>query len=229
MNILITGARRGLGLSLVSYFLKKGYNVYNIIRSDSYSLDNLKKEYSDSLFLYYGDVTKEEALTDIVFSLKKDTDSLDILINNAAVHFEQNAPDIDELDFSIYAPTFEVNSIAPLKVIKNFLPFLRRGKKKWIANISSEAGSIANCWREAEFSYCMSKAALNMATAILRNRLSKEGFTVCAIHPGWFSSDMGGSEAPISPYDAAEKVGNIILSLDTRPAYVDLEGNEMSW
>ena len=76
-------------------------------------------------------------------------------------------------------------------VIKNALPLLRKGRKKLIVNFSSEAGSIGTCGRQSEYSYCMSKAALNMASQILQNAVKAEGIKVLALHPGWFSSDMG--------------------------------------
>lgn len=75
--------------------------------------------------------------------------------------------------------------------------------KKVIVNISSEAGSIGECWRDREFDYCMSKAALNMQSVLLQKYLKSEGIKVLAIHPGWMRTDMGGAEADISPDTSA--------------------------
>ncbi len=75
----------------------------------------------------------------------------------------------------------------------------------------------------------MSKAALNMATRILQNRLEEEKFVVRAIHPGWFSSDMGGKEALISPEAAALPLVELISSLPEQPLYGDFEGNALPW
>jgi NAD(P)-dependent dehydrogenase (short-subunit alcohol dehydrogenase family) len=116
-------------------------------------------------------------------------------------------------------------------MIKHALPLVRKGKRKLIVNISSEAGSIGNSWRKSEYAYCMSKAALNMASSILHNDLRREGIKVLAVHPGWFSSDMGGSAAPITPVTAAEQVVKLLLqsfALDG-PVYYGPDGKALPW
>jgi NAD(P)-dependent dehydrogenase (short-subunit alcohol dehydrogenase family) len=139
--------------------------------------------------------------------------------------------DLGEIDFSVYAPTLEVNAIAPLKVVEVFLPLILAGHKRLIVNITSEAGSIGNMRREREYAYCMSKAALNMASKILDNRLRREGIKVLALHPGWFSSDMGGGDAPITPRQAAFNVGRTILKdrHSRKAVYVDARGRKLPW
>jgi NAD(P)-dependent dehydrogenase (short-subunit alcohol dehydrogenase family) len=100
-----------------------------------------------------------------------------------------------------------------------------------IVNISSEAGGIGTAWRKREFSYCMSKAALNMASQLLQNALKDEQIKVLSVHPGWFSSDMGGSQAPITPSQAAQDVVKIVAKswpLDG-PVYVDPQGKTLAW
>ncbi len=77
----------------------------------------------------------------------------------------------------------------------------------------------------------MSKAGLNMASKILQNMLIDDKIKVLAIHPGWFSSDMGGKEAPITPDHAANQVAQTILkkwNIDD-DIYIDPEGNKMAW
>jgi NAD(P)-dependent dehydrogenase (short-subunit alcohol dehydrogenase family) len=230
-RLLITGITRGLGLCLAEYFLHKGHTVFGLGRWESEGVLRLKKEYGGRFLFFIVDITDETKISDTFGMIKNITGSIDILINNAAVHFEQHKPDIHLVDFSVYVETFKVNSIAPLMVVRSFLPLLKKGRKKCIVNISSEAGSIGNAWRKAEYSYCMSKAALNMASKILQTRLKEDGIKVLAVHPGWFSSDMGGPEAPITPRDAAEQVAKTILKewpIDD-PIYMDAEGKEMPW
>ena len=126
---------------------------------------------------------------------------------------------------------YQANAIGPLMVVKYALPLLRKGNKKLIVNFSSEAGSIGACGRTREYSYCMSKAALNMASRILQNALKEEDIKVLALHPGWFSSDMGGAEAPITPSEAAEEIVKLILNppgLD-EPIFVDSNGETFEW
>ncbi len=142
MDILITGAGRGLGKELARGFLKKGARVHGIVHNST--PEDLKAEFPKTFFTYKVDITKEEQLKEVAQEMAHTTSTLDILINDAAVHFENHRPDLENIDFSVYLPTFQVNSIAPLMVIRTFLCFLRNGKTRWIANISSEAGSISN-------------------------------------------------------------------------------------
>lgn len=239
MNVLITGANRGLGLALCKICLESAHRVFALYRSKGETLEKLANAYPFSetagLIPIQCDVTDEAQLRAAFNRIQAISPSLDILINNAAVHLEQNKPDLDELDFSVYLPTFEVNSVAPLMTAVSFLPLLRGGTKKCIINISSEAGSIGSCWRDREYAYCMSKAALNMGMRILQNRLKDEQFRIRLIHPGWVRTDMGGSSADLSPDESAQAVFNQIMSAinspvkDEEPLYIDWQGNPLAW
>ncbi|MFX0121107.1 MAG: SDR family NAD(P)-dependent oxidoreductase, partial [Candidatus Hodarchaeota archaeon] len=183
-DILITGTNRGLGLALVKLFLESGNTVYALYRTMSEDLKQLKNEFQDNLHLYQVDVTKENNIQNALSKIKNKTNSIDILINNAAVHFENHRPHLEHTDFEAIVQTFEVNSIAPLKIIKYFIPLVMNSRRKLIVNISSEAGSISfQTWRESEYGYCMSKAALNMMSKLLHNCFKKDRVKILAIHP----------------------------------------------
>ena len=230
-EILITGANRGLGLALAEKLLADGQHIHAINRQESNDLLQLQKKYPASLWLYPGDVGDESSIRKALGTIASQTGSLDIVLNNAAVNFERFGPLLEQVDFSMYLPTYKINAIGPLILVKYALPLLRKGNKKLIVNISSEAGSIGACGRTREYSYCMSKAALNMASRILQNAVRDEGIKVLALHPGWFSSDMGGVGAPITPLEAAEEVVKLVLNppdLDG-PIFVAPNGEALEW
>ncbi len=231
-NILITGVNRGLGLALTKTFLENGNIVFALYRTMSDDLKKLKRKYNEDILLFKANVTEEKDIQAAYSKIKNITSSIDILINNAAVHFENHRPLLEKTDFEAIIQTFEVNSIAPLKVIKHFTPLVKNSQRKLIVNISSEAGSISNqTWRESEYGYCMSKAAMNMMSKLLHNRFKKDGVKILAVHPGWFSSDMGGPEAPITPLDAANNVVKTILvdwKIDDQ-IFVDFDAKPMNW
>lgn len=239
MDILITGANRGLGLALCKVLLGDGHRVFALYRSNGDSLEVLRKS---SLQQQWGaliplrcDVTEESQLKHTYEEIGAISSSLDIVINNAAVHLEQHTPDIDTTDFSVFLPTLLVNSVAPLMVAKYVLPLLQMGRGKCIINISSEAGSIGNCWRDREYAYCMSKSALNMAMRILQNRLKDEQFRIRLIHPGWVRTDMGGKQADLSPEESAQALYNVVMQTlqgpynPEAPLYIDWKGNPLAW
>jgi NAD(P)-dependent dehydrogenase (short-subunit alcohol dehydrogenase family) len=230
-NILITGANRGLGLALTEQLLAGGHNLFALSRHDSAQLEQLQQKYALSLHRYACDVSEEASIRQVLLGVGQQTDTLDIVLNNAAVHLDPARLPLEEVDFSVYLPAFQANSVGPLMVARYALPYLRKGQRKLIVNFSSEAGSIGMCSRQSEYSYCMSKSALNMGSRILQNYLKDEGIKVIALQPGWFSSDMGGEAAPITPAEAAAPILKLILDppgLD-EPMYVDSSGEALEW
>jgi NAD(P)-dependent dehydrogenase (short-subunit alcohol dehydrogenase family) len=230
-SVLITGAGRGLGLALTRAFLEKGFTVFALSSSRREALDALVKESEGRLHAYLCDVTQEEQIADAARKIAEKTDSLDILINNAAVFLEERDRDLDRIDFEAMKKTYDVNAVSPLRVIKHFIGLLLKGGRRQIVNISSEAGSVADSWRKSEYGYCMSKSALNMASSILQNRFREDGVKVLALHPGWVRTDMGGKEAPILPEESAKKLSALILKKwkPADPIYFDLDGKNMKW
>jgi len=230
-DILITGANRGLGLALTDQLLKKGHRLHALRRHESSRLAELQVEFPQGLHQYACDVSDEASVRMALELVAAQTDSLDILLNNAAVHLDPAGLPLEQVDFSVYLLAFQVNSVGPLMVAKYALPLLRKGDGKLIVNFSSEAGSIGACWRTSEYSYCMTKAALNMGSRILQNSLQGEGFKVIALQPGWFSSDMGGADAPISPAEAAAPIVKLVLNPPRLegPMFVDSSGAELEW
>ncbi len=228
-NILITGAGRGIGLVMTRQLAESGHTILAVSKNISDSLSSIAEAYSGRVFIRQTDVSDEDDVINAASYLAEKNIQLDIVINNAAVHLESHRPDISAVDFSVYVPTYAVNSIAPLIVAKHFLPHMKTPAK--FISISSEAGSIADCWRKSEFSYCMSKSALNMGMRILQNRVAEMNIKVLCIHPGWVRTKMGGKDADLSPEESASSVLKQILAdhkIDG-PMYIDWNGNEMKW
>ena len=230
-HILITGANRGLGLGMTEHFLAAGHGVWTISRHSSDALSALDAQYEGQLHCVAGDVADEESIRRAIDEIRPQTGRLDVLVNNAGVYLERSASPIDQMDFSVYPLTFQVNAIGPLMVVKHALPLLKSGQRKLIVNISSSAGSIAGQAGAANYAYSMAKAALNMGGRILQNALKDEGIKVLAMHPGWFSSEMGSERAPITPSQAARVIVDLLLRPEGVPdaAFVDPDGNALPW
>ncbi|MBL0228556.1 SDR family oxidoreductase [Thermomonas sp.] len=100
-----------------------------------------------------------------------------------------------------------------------------------VANISSQLGSIANTTRFGTPSYAISKAAQNMASALLARALGERGIVVLALHPGWVMTEMGGEHATLPTADA---VRGLLAVIDAaRPAqsgsFLDWRGESLPW
>jgi NAD(P)-dependent dehydrogenase (short-subunit alcohol dehydrogenase family) len=232
-TVFITGADKGLGFSLAAKFLREGFQVFAGKYATADNLQRLRGQSSKALTIVPLDVTDMDTIRRAAAAVSKHTAALDILINNAGIHLEDSETPLEQLDLTDHhlQQTMEVNAFGPLRVTQQFLPLLDQGQRKLIVNVSSEAGSIAECQREQEYAYCMSKTALNMQSKILQNYLGPRGYKVLAIHPGWMRTDMGGPQAAIHPDEAAEG----IFELATKswkpddPIYMNYDGSVRQW
>ena len=229
MDVLVTGAGRGLGLSFAKILLEKGHRVFAGHLGPRGGLDSLAG--NDRLFPLPLDVRSDAVQAARTVSGK--TKSLDMVINNAAVFPPGWKNRIDSLDFSGFHECFDVNAVSPLRVIKAFLPLLERGEGKTLVTISSEAGSIGGCGSPDRYAYGMSKAALNMAMKILWNDLSPRGYSILVVHPGWLQTDMGrlSGDPEVPPDKAAAEI--LALAEARKKEYlgllVDSTGKPMPW
>jgi len=232
-TVLITGADAGLGLSLVKRFLQGGFAVFAGVHRSMDALNVLASEYGDALSLIPLNVADLESVRAAARLVGEQTNSLDIIINNAGIHLDNSKLPLEQLDLSDQhlQRTMDVNAFGPLRVVQQFLSLMEKGEMKLVLNISSEAGSIADSKRENQFVYCMSKAALNMQSKILHNYLKPRGFNVLVVHPGWMRTNMGGPSAAINSDESAAG----IFDLATRepkqgdPIYIDYRGEPLPW
>lgn len=232
-TIFISGADKGLGLSLASEFLEKGFVVFAGKHKSDDNLRRLAGRFPDRLYSIPQDVTDIGSVGDSARQVAGLTDALDILINNTGVNCPQTKLPLAEVDLGDghLQQMMEVNAFGPLRVTQQFLPLLEKGRRKRIVNISSEAGSIGDCCRESWFGYCMSKAALNMESQLLQRYLKPRGFLVLAVHPGWMRTDMGGFGADLDPAVSAAAIAALAVrnwSLDD-PIYMDYTGKPLHW
>jgi len=229
-SVLITGANRGLGQSLVEKFLAEGWNVFAGERPLAKAAAPVV-DASGTLTRVGLDVLDTASVARAARHVAERAKGLDVLINNAAVNPspDSGAP-IGELDFEAIKYTYDVNAVGPLRVIQGFLPLLERGSRKLVVNVSSEAGSIQRSCRDRTYGYCMSKAAMNMQTTMLDRALSSKGFNVISVHPGWMRTDMGGQNAALDPRESADGMYRIIANINEKtPRFLQHDGSPFPW
>jgi NAD(P)-dependent dehydrogenase (short-subunit alcohol dehydrogenase family) len=170
-TVLVTGANRGLGRSLVDEALRRGAKrVYAGARQPMAVLD----ERVAPLTL---DISDPAQIHDAV----ERVESLDILINNAGV----SVPD-DLSDRSAFDRHLAVNLYGTLDVTRAFLPLLTRSHGA-VVNIVS-LGAVAAV--PVLPAYSVSKAASLSLTQSLRALLAARGVGVYAVMPGPIDTDM---------------------------------------
>lgn len=232
---LVTGADRGLGRALSEVLLLEGFHVYAGQYMPQWGeLAALKERFGSRLSIVTMDTADLESVRSCAEQVEQEHGRLDVLINNAAIFIDRSADLFGAIDYEAAMQMYNINALGPLRVSQQFAPLLLKGERKVLANISSEAGSVGACWRTREFGYSMSKSAVNMLSATLKNLLEPMGVTVWAFHPGWVRSYMLGvlnEEATVEPLDSARGLVDIMLQRREpgEPMYLDYEGNPLVW
>ncbi len=228
MNIVITGANRGIGLELARQYLARGESVFAGVRTPESSgkLVDLNKASGGRLRIHACDVLDDASVRSFASAI---TEPVDLLINNAGVKLEKD--ELPDLDLENAARTFQVNVLGVLRVTLALLPALRRAPHPKIANTSSGLGSLERNTAGGIYGYRMSKAALNMASRSLAQDLRKDNIITVALTPGWVKTDMGGSGATTDVADSAAGLIGVIdrLTPEDSGRYISFQGESVPW
>ncbi len=206
MNILITGANKGIGFETARQLGLQGHRII-LSGRDEARLDKAAKALTsqgvlmDTLMM---DVHSDESIETAAKTFSNSTFKLDVLINNAA-QLDKEDNSLLRDDERILSETLTTNSVGPLRVIRAFLPHLKTPGAR-IINLSSGGGSMTDPVGGWSPAYCISKSLLNAITRHLAYELEPKRITVNAVCPGWVKTDMGGKSAPRGVERGAETV-----------------------
>lgn len=192
--VLVTGANRGIGKSLVKASLDKGVKkVYATCRD----LSNMPDFMDDRVVAIELDITSDQQLEQIV----QQTLDTHILFNNAGV---LNAGTILNGNIDDIKRDMEVNYYGTLKMMRAFASVLENNAPSRLINITS---IVAYSPLPSIAGYSASKSALLSATYSARIELAKKGVTVHAVNPGAIDTDMNkGSDWDMPSPDSVAKV-----------------------
>ena len=232
---LLTGGNRGLGLALAARLLERGDHLLATCRvpADADALAALQAAHPERCRVVALDVAAPEAPEQLVAAARDwlavdgEDARIDLLVNNAGVL--KAGERFGAIDGEDVLASLRINAVAPLLLTQALAPWLADDAR--VANISSQLGAIAGVTRFGTPSYAIGKAAQNMASAQLAQALGGRGIVVLALHPGWVRTDMGGSEAPLAPGDAAAGLLAVIdgARRDDNGRFLDHAGKPMPW
>lgn len=185
-TILITGGATGIGFALAKRFSADGNLVIICGRSEA-ALNKAKAEVP-ALVTRVCDVADAGSRRAMVEWLKVDYPALSVIINNAGVQARRDFtadPAIDTLDQEV-----AINLTAPIHLIAELLPTLRRQKQACIINVSS---ALAFSPMADVPVYCATKAAVHSFTLSLRHQLKATGIRVIEVAPPIVDTSLGGN------------------------------------
>jgi len=180
----ITGASKGLGLSLVKQLLKLGHQV----AATSRSLDDLNSavgENNTNFLALTADLKTATSVNKAVNAAIARFGKLDVVVNNAGYG---QAGSLEELSDKESRDNFDINVFGALNVIRSVMPHLRKQGSGHILNISSIAGFIGTF--PGFGIYCATKFALNGLTESLATEVKPFGVHVTLVQPGYFRTSF---------------------------------------
>ncbi|AVU10324.1 MULTISPECIES: SDR family oxidoreductase [unclassified Halomonas] len=136
---LITGTSSGLGRLLTEKLLARGDTVAATLRKEG-SLDDLKAQYGDRLWIGLLDVTNTEQVHKVVDAAFGDLGHIDVLVSNAGYGLFGAAEEASDAQIERQIAT---NLTGSIQLIRAVLPHLRKQGGGRIVQLSSEGGQIA--------------------------------------------------------------------------------------
>ncbi|HKK45046.1 MAG TPA: SDR family oxidoreductase [Balneolaceae bacterium] len=230
-TILITGATDGIGELTAKKLAGQGAHLL-IHGRNSEKLDRVAKEIQEetgnlSIKKYLADFASLENVRELAEKVLSDHPSLDVLINNAGLGFEDERQESEDG----YELRFAVNYLAPFLLTQLLLPAIKKGAPSRIVNVSSAGQQpidFDDVMLEHNYSatraYRQSKLALIMFTIDLAEKLKDDNITVNSLHPGTYLNTKMVREADINPLGKAETGADAELYLATAPELENVTG-----
>ena len=184
MNIVITGATRGIGAGLAAHYRDAGHSVIGTGRS------------------FGADVTLDvtQPADHTAMAAKLDGLPVDLLVCNAGVYLDKGADLETGYAPDLWAQSFAANVTGVFLTVQSLLPNLRAAEAPAVAIISSQMASHTRA-PGGSYIYRATKAAVLNLGRNLAADLAGE-VVVGIYHPGWVQTDMGGSAADITVDEA---------------------------
>jgi NAD(P)-dependent dehydrogenase (short-subunit alcohol dehydrogenase family) len=226
---LVTGANRGIGLEVARQLAGHGHLVVLGSRDPGKGAAAAAGLRRDGLEVEARqlDVSDAQSVAALGESLAQRHGRLDVLVNNAAIHYDTWQDGVDA-DLDVVREALETNLLGAWRTTQACLPLLRASRSGRVVNVSSGAGALSAMGAGTP-AYSVSKAALNALTRILAAELRAERILVNSVCPGWVATDMGGAGGRAVEEGAASVLWAALLPDDGPSGGFFRDGRPLDW
>ncbi len=185
-TVLITGSSSEIGQHTAKKFASNHYNIiltyYQNKESAEQIAKELEKDYKVSCYAFYCDLHEESSIIKLLENIKQKHLTIDCLVNNAAICYEDLYPEKNKEKFM---DTLEVNVVGTFLVSKIIGEEMYQSQKGTIINVASTNG--LNQYYPMTIDYDASKAAILSLTNNLSLAYSPY-LRVNAVAPGFIAT-----------------------------------------
>lgn len=220
MNILITGASRGIGAAVAKKFTADNEHQIILMSRDKEKLENVREDCIKinnkvRLHVIPTDLTIFPELEKSVNKILKITSSIDILINNAGLSLRKP---FEKISSEEAERMMKVNFHGPFNLIRLLLPALLKSGHAHVVNISSMGGFQGSVKFKGMSCYGATKAAIASLTESLSSEFEDRGLSFNCLALGAVQTDMFSEvfpefKAPMNPDDIAEFIVYFALNV----------------
>jgi NAD(P)-dependent dehydrogenase (short-subunit alcohol dehydrogenase family) len=176
----ITGGDSGIGKAVAILFAKEGANVAIMYLNEHEDAEDTKQQvekYGRKCLLIAGDISKEKNCINAVAKVVKTFGRIDILVNNAALHYESKT--LLDISAAQLTETFATNIFSMFYITKAALPSMQEG-----SSIINTTSVTAYRGSGTLIDYASTKGAIVSFTRSLSSNLVEQNIRVNAVAPG---------------------------------------------
>jgi 3-oxoacyl-[acyl-carrier protein] reductase len=182
---IITGASRGIGLSIAKKLAEKEISLILISRNEDKLKEIVKELKNSDKHLVYGvDVSDFKAVGDVLKDIIEKKGQVDFLINNAGITKDTLLLRMREEDWD---SVISINLKGVFNFVKHTIPYMAKKRYGKIINISSIVGLMGN---PGQSNYAASKSGIIGFTKSIAKEYGGKNITANVIAPGFVETDM---------------------------------------
>ena len=226
---LITGADSGIGKAVAVLFAKEGADIaiayLNEHKDAKDTAGVIEEKYNKKCLLIPGDLSDEKHCKTVIKKVVKEFDRIDILVNNAALHYENKS--LEELTTRELLKTFGTNIFSFFWLTREALSYMK--EKSCIINTASVTAYRGS---GGLIDYASTKGAIVSFTRSLSANLVKKGIRVNGVAPGPIWTPLIASSFPtkkVAQFGSEVPMGRAGEPAEIAPAYLFLASDDASY